>query len=913
MNGTGRKERVHRRWLPLCPFLVMLVLMTPVFARAAEDKSREIPSSEPRELCVVGDSLFFSADDGVHGRELWRWHGADPDDEEGQVEMLLDIYKGVVGSNPHSLRRCGQWLYFLATTPEVEDGLWVCASDGSPPQAVLDASAGSQIYHPVYLDSAGDRLFFCTSYRFGQTALWATVLGAPKASNILADEPALSSISLGAALGNQYLLINNRSDIWRVDGQTARADLLLPGASPRFLPGLGQLRNGILFLASQSSSGNELEPWVTDGSKEGTRLLKDINPGPASSMQHLASRVVVGGVAYFAAENGTLGNELWKTDGTPEGTVLVRDINPGPASGDPHAFCNVEGVVYFVANDGKHGAELWRTTGTAETTTLVGDLMPGVQSSEPYSLQSFKHQLWFCARSPDCGEEVFSVDQNGMTRPTLDLVPGPGGSGPNNLTPMGDRMFFTCDDGVHGEELWSTDGTAQGTKLVVDLFPGQVSPGSNPSHMTAFGGALFFTANSAECGEELWTSDGTTDSTRLVKDLNPGVASSAPDNLAAAKNGLCFAARTPDAGRELWFTKGTPDDTVLVKDILAGPASAGPGHLVSAGDGVYFDADDGVHGRELWYSDGTPAGTAMVKDITPGAPSSSILDIFELSWGVYFYVSREEGRVALWKTDGTEEGTNQVLTVPSPFPSWDPDRPEEIPSLYGLDPASNAAYSETTLLVPVVHPPGVSKENSTWVQMEDTVYFASNTRQYGSELCRTDGTLSGTKMVRDVYEGPASSGPTRLTGLGGHVYFIADSPEDGRVLWSSGGTAANTHALRVRNTNRVLGLLRTYDLVPVGERLYALAYSPTGATSTPYGFVVVFPVSGDGAPVEGVSVPQNAHNKFQNLCSTGDHVFFTYDDGIHGEEVWAIQDKPPIPGGYMLKDILAQKTPESAK
>jgi ELWxxDGT repeat protein len=60
-------------------------------------------------------------------------------------------------------------------------------------------------------------------------------------------------------------------------------------------------------------------------------------------------------------------------------------------------------------------------------------------------------------------------------------------------------------DSVSGFELWRTDGTAAGTTLVKDIYPGSSS--SFPSVLTPVGGTLFFSATDPTNGRELWALD----------------------------------------------------------------------------------------------------------------------------------------------------------------------------------------------------------------------------------------------------------------------------------------------------------------------------------------------------------------------------------------------------------------------
>src|SRR5262245_36577806 len=101
-------------------------------------------------------------------------------------------------------------------------------------------------------------------------------------------------------------------------------------------------------------------------------LIKDINLTPAGSAP--SAFTTVQNTHLFIATDPAHGQELWKTDGTPEGTVLVKDINPGPESGLSFLLfgaAEVNGTLFFLANDGVHADGLWKSDGTPEGTSFL--------------------------------------------------------------------------------------------------------------------------------------------------------------------------------------------------------------------------------------------------------------------------------------------------------------------------------------------------------------------------------------------------------------------------------------------------------------------------------------------------------------------------------------------------------------
>ena len=65
--------------------------------------------------------------------------------------------------------------------------------------------------------------------------------------------------------------------------------------------------------------------------------------------------------------------ELWKSDGTANGTVVVKDINIFGGDSDPSYLTSVGNTLYFSADDDVSEIELWKSDGTTNGTVLAAD------------------------------------------------------------------------------------------------------------------------------------------------------------------------------------------------------------------------------------------------------------------------------------------------------------------------------------------------------------------------------------------------------------------------------------------------------------------------------------------------------------------------------------------------------------
>ncbi len=246
----------------------------------------------------------------------------------------------------------------------------------------------------------------------------------------------------------------------------------------------------------------------SDGTFQGTKAVKTLTfNGNAIISEFVES----GAYAYFDSQykpnaNATsTGIELFRTDGTENGTRLVKDIYQGTglrSSSWPRDLTDVNGTLFFRANDGIHGEELWKSQGEEANTLLVKDINP-LEASFPKDLVFFNDLLYFSASSDSLsGRELWRSDGTDTGTVMIKDINLSGSSNPQNLFVVGDLIYFSADDGVNGQELWQTDGSTIGTELVGNINP---AGSSNPDWFTFYNNTLFFVADDGTSGRELWT------------------------------------------------------------------------------------------------------------------------------------------------------------------------------------------------------------------------------------------------------------------------------------------------------------------------------------------------------------------------------------------------------------------------
>ncbi|MBT5875326.1 MAG: hypothetical protein HOH43_18040 [Candidatus Latescibacteria bacterium] len=428
-------------------------------------------------FCVYNDALYFHADDGSSGSELFRYDGA-------SIELVADLNPGtdLLGraqdSNPRGFTVFNGELLFRA-----DDGIHgreLFKYDGQRISLLSDIN-------PLVTESGSARGSYPTAF----TPLRDMLL-------FKADDGS-HRMEIFVYTGSEVLLL---------------ADLF-PGRKGSRARDFTVFRNNVLFSAANGFSGRQL--FSFDGSK--IAYLTDTVPSESTyELPHLSEPnfTVFDHNLYFRARDEDHGTELFAYTGAE--IRLMADINPGlddagqPGNSDPTDFAVYKDALYFSADDGTHGQELHSFDG--QVGTLVKDIWPTFQANEkghsyPSALTVFGDLLVFSADDGIHGEELFTFDGDEI-RLIQDIFTGtdrfgrPNGSSPRGFAEIGDYLVFTAEDSDAGGKVYMFDGAT--VQLVSGTGNSQTSPGHIVSsyRFVPFKNSLYFSAEDAQHGQELW-------------------------------------------------------------------------------------------------------------------------------------------------------------------------------------------------------------------------------------------------------------------------------------------------------------------------------------------------------------------------------------------------------------------------
>lgn len=791
-------------------------------------------------------------------------------------------------------------------------------TEGAP-----DVSASSS---PRDLAAAGTHVFFSAEVAGAGRELWASD-GTAAGTRLLGDLcPGSCDGSSGLLAAWGHIVLFDRSPLWRSDGTPAGTfslDVDSLQAPVRF-------GNALWFAGRTPDTGLEL--WRTDGTRGGTRLMVELEPGTESGVE--SPLVVSGGRLYFFSRasgeqalwrsNGSAagtvlvaplpglpvptppltpaagrvfflnGGELWSSDGTREGTAAVATFSTGKAFWSP-LLPGTRGV-YFAANDGQHGVEVWFSNGTAGGTARVTDFA----EPEPYLGQRIEPWMW----SEVNGHLVLLADGGagpqlwlgGGRKPPIPLE-GLTVSVLSGLVRAGNRVLFRADDGLHGYELWRTDGTAAGTALVLDLCPGvcdgQVTVPQPLSGATAPRAA--FLGWEPDHGTQIWTSDGTSRGTRRRTSVPAGTLVADGFTVAAVGDRLFFPARDGH-GEELWTAGGAAGGQRLA-DLALRATSSELSWLTPLGDRLVFAGP--TRGRTLlWGSGGTADSTVPLGASTIVWSGDDIRTPLAAVGGKVFFREDDDHGGRIWATDGTVAGS--FALTPSEHRVKDP----ATAAWNGLAVFPGAPYggspeiwtSDGTLLgtrPTLFLPPDLELSPSPLAAFGRDLLIATRQGLFHSDSLTSQVTLlSG--------EADFQSSPAPLFQKAGSLIFFEARSTSRSTLWRTDGTAAGTWPLDL-----------SYDW---GYRFWDL---------TPFGSCALFAVDDDESRTivrtDGTDAGTLALTRFRVpynvdaqpygedptpawMVVLGDRIFFPGWDFEHGRELWTSDGTPE--GTQLLLDLV---------
>ncbi|MDP2176318.1 MAG: hypothetical protein Q8K70_10460 [Bacteroidota bacterium] len=841
-----------------------------------------------------GNVLFFVADDGINGEELWKTDGT----EQGTL-MVKNIGFEHFRSFPKELTDVNGTLFFTANDEKHGYELW--KSNGTDLGTVLvkDINKGKSSSQPTCLISFNQKLYFVINEGGLYSQVWTsdgTESGTVSIAKIQQSDKKIKITSLVDRSNYLYLVgeIDGNIAYWSLSKKNNEITFIktTENKAKQGFIGLAGIQNQLIF--------SDLELWLHNPETNNTQMLKDIIPGNKNSIpNHLMNH---GNQVFFTINNLKNETEFWQTDGTFMGTkavgklsamqnslldiqyaadgeylyLSVTDINK--TSGNHQILQykkssnTLEQIGTFKINEDEQRIALMQNTlfikqavSIQENGLLKIDCKTMKQIAVPIKHKNafrasvqhifyWQNKIWMAADDGINGVEFFNYQLNINQINLIKNINKKGlGSYPYGFTKIGQKFTFFTSPESGRAELWISDGTERNTQFLKSFF---LSEDDMIDGIAALDGKLYFFKRNFK-KYEFWQSDGSVNGTQMLQTIEIGEAivserkSKAkkdiqqfyPISIIAHKGKLFFNLYTIQHGNELWSFDVKQKEAKFLKDINKGDKASDPSYFIVFKDIVFFNATTYNEGSELWKTDGTVLGTVMVKDIWHGANNATPAHFAVMGNEMFFAATSENHGDELWKTDGTAAGTVFVKDI---HPGEEDSNPEDL------------------------------------TVVGQRLFFTANNGKQGTELWISDGTADGTKMVKDIFAGGESSSPKNLIAFNNALYFIAEDVDYGNELWVSDGTAKGTDLLNDIKKGRAHAFIT--ELTIAKNILY---FKAANGENNPE----LWKTNGKSSSTSMLEGTYSIENTLppMNLFEFNGMLFYVVDDKKNGAEIWVVK------------------------
>jgi len=384
-------------------------------------------SSVPPATLQRGSLLFYPAQerDGTVG--LWRTDGS----TSGTTR--IQAFAGINnGPGPAS---CGAGFassgntFFFGVSPNGVNKLYRSdgTSAGTTDLGSFPDTASASAPVCVLAAFGGDIYFTAMDFTTDRSVLWRSNGLAGSQSVVMSGQGVFSSVTVMRQLGNSLYFTGQLAGIWglyRIDGAGATPTLVVAhtGQNVSIRPGVLEALDSILLYPMCDATACHLAR--SDGTANGSFVLANALISPLFSRW---AYVNYNGTLLFQAADSDAGMELWTSDGTLNGTHLLKDILPGTEKSKPRDFVDFNGLVYFRIDVTQDGVidypQLWRTDGTgagterANTTPMFygTSQFNGLPGAGPPPFGVAGDHLFFSGFEPATEVELWQIENEAPT------------------------------------------------------------------------------------------------------------------------------------------------------------------------------------------------------------------------------------------------------------------------------------------------------------------------------------------------------------------------------------------------------------------------------------------------------------------------------------------------------------------